>query len=155
MNSADKPAKKRKAPRKHNARIAAVQALYQMEITNRGATGVIEEFLEHRLHQTEAFDQTLFARLVGQVVEHQDQIDEAIRARLSGSWRLSRLDTTLRALLRCGCCELLIAPDTPVAVVLDEYVQIAKAFFDPKESGFVNATLDGIAKTLSASKAVK
>lgn len=147
--------KKRKAPGKHNARIAAVQALYQMEIANRGAASVIEEFLaEHLTGQPEflpkgAVDRNFFTRLVNDVVEQQDKIDQIIRARLSKKWRFSRIDAILRAILRCGCCELLVAKTIPTAVVVDEYVEIAKAFFDKSESGFINATLDAIASEVS------
>ena len=141
---------KPKAAARHNARLAAVQALYQMEISNRGAKGVIREFLEQRLAQPSEFfpdvqvDKTLFVKLVEQVVQNQSDIDKAIRLKLSGSWRLSRIDRTLRAILRCGCCELLFDSHAPHAVVLDEYVQIASAFFDKKETAFINATLDSI-----------
>ncbi|VAV96788.1 Transcription termination protein NusB [hydrothermal vent metagenome] len=146
MNATPSKPGHRKAPGKHNARLAAVQALYQMEIAKRGAAGVIKEFLEIRLDEAGEVDKTLFAKLVSEVVAHQDKIDEAIRGRLSGNWRLSRVDATLRAILRCGSCELLVLKDAPAAVVLDEYVEIAHDFFDAKETGFVNATLDAIAK---------
>lgn len=153
MKSTTPKSGSRKAPGKHHARLAAVQALYQMEIANRGAAGVIEEFLELRLGTSAKIgevDKTLFAKLVTEVVAHQDEIDEAIRERLSGNWRLSRVDATLRAILRCGGCELLVLQDAPVAVILDEYVEIARDFFDDKETGFVNATLDAIARNINA-----
>ncbi|PHR58046.1 MAG: transcription antitermination factor NusB [Robiginitomaculum sp.] len=153
MTSKPKKNYKRKAPGKHNARLAAVQALYQMEITDRGANGVIEEFLQERLQPEHldgsAIDRTFFKNLVETLVQNQANIDQAIRDHLSGGWRLSRVDATLRAILRCGSCELLVLRDTPMAVVIDEYVDIAKSFFDAKESGFVNATLDAIGKNLS------
>ncbi len=153
MTSKPKKNYKRKAPGKHNARLAAVQALYQMEITKRGAGGVIEEFLQERLQPEHLdgsdVDLTFFTKLVETLVQHQSNIDQAIRDHLSGSWRLSRVDATLRAILRCGTCELLVMTDTPIAVVIDEYVEIAKSFFDAKESGFVNATLDAIGKQVT------
>jgi len=143
---------KRKAPGKHHARIAAIQALYQMEISSRGAAGVIQEFLEQRFETPSEslpegeVDKPFFVRLVEQVVKNQDQIDQAIRHRLSGNWRLSRIDRTLRAILRCGSYELLVDSTAPRAVIIDEYVEITGAFFDKSEVGFINATLDSIAK---------
>ncbi len=143
----------RKAPGKHNARIAAIQALYQMDITGRGAAGVVDEFLDQRLEEPLEYldgtdiDRAFFAQLTKDVAEHQSKIDTAIRAKLSENWRLSRLDATLRALMRCACCELLVCVQAPAAVVLDEYVDISKLFFDVKETGFVNATLDAISKS--------
>lgn len=151
--------KKRKAPGKHNARFAAVQALYQMEISGRGANGVVEEFLTERLGEDPEFlasteiDRKFFAKLVKSVVSNQEQIDKAIRAHLSEKWRLSRLDTTLRAILRCGCCELTIDKTAKPAVVIDEYVEISHDFFDQKETGFINASLDAINKNFIESAA--
>ena len=150
---------KRKAPGKHNARIAAVQALYQMEISARGANSVVEEFLAERLGEAPEFlpstevDRNFFARLVKGVVNNQEQIDQAIRLQLSEKWRLSRIDATLRAILRCGCYELTIDKTAKPAVVIDEYVEISHSFFDQKETGFINASLDAINKSFIKSTA--
>lgn len=141
----------RGAPGKHNARISAVQVLYQMEITERGANSVLNEFIETPpddwkvLRKGQELDQAFLRRLVAQVVKSQDNLDAAIRKRLNAKWRFSRLDPTLRALLRAGTCELLeFTVDIPGKVVLNEYVEVAKQFFDDKETGFVNAVLQGI-----------
>lgn len=134
------------------ARLAAVQALYQMEMSGVGAEAVIAEFSEHRFDRdmegetlAEA-DETFFAELVKGVVAKQSAIDGAVTHRLAAGWRLERIDATLRAILRAGGWELLHRPDVPVEVAIDEYVEIAKSFFEGPEPGFVNGALDGIAR---------
>lgn len=134
------------------ARLAAVQALYQMELAGAGVETVIREFSDHRFQgdldgQTLAdADEAYFADICRGVVADQVRIDRAIAARLAQGWRLERLDATLRALLRCGAWELIDRPETPREVVIDEYVELAKAFFDDAEARFVNAALDGVAR---------
>ena len=138
------------------ARLAAVQALYQMELAGEGVETVISEFSNHRFDsdiEGEALaeaDEAYFAEIVRGVVENQRELDAAIKARLASNWRLERLDATLRALLRSGAWELLKQPDTPREVVIDEYVELAKAFFDDAEARFVNAALDGVARDARA-----
>ena len=138
------------------ARLAAVQALYQMELAGEGVETVIAEFSNHRFDadiEGEALaeaDESYFAAIVRGVVGCQRDIDAAIKARLASNWRLERLDATLRALLRSGGWELLKQPDTPREVVIDEYVELAKAFFDDAEARFVNAALDGVARDARA-----
>lgn len=134
------------------ARLAAVQALYQMELAGEGVETVVSEFRNFRFDAdiegqplAEA-DEDWFAAVAHGVVEHQRGIDEAIKARLASNWRLERLDATLRALLRCGAWELLHKPEVPREIVIDEYVELAKAFFDDAEAKFVNAALDGVAR---------
>ncbi len=134
------------------ARLAAVQALYQMELAGAGVETVITEFSNFRFDAdiegeplAEA-DEAYFADVVRGVVENQREIDAAITKRLAANWRLERIDATLRALLRSGAWELLKQPDTPREVVIDEYVELAKAFFDDAEARFVNAALDGVAR---------
>ena len=133
------------------ARLAAVQALYQMEVSGVGAEAVIREFADHRFDRDiegatmAQADESFFADLVRGVVESQADIDPAIVARLAANWRLDRIDATARAILRAGAYEL-IRCDTPVEIVIDEYVDIAKSFFEGPEPGFVNGALDGIAR---------
>ncbi|MFZ5669904.1 MAG: transcription antitermination factor NusB [Pseudomonadota bacterium] len=134
------------------ARLAAVQALYQMELAGTGVEAVVREFNEHRFDRdlegetlAEA-DEGFFAELVKGVVAEQDAIDGAIAHRLASGWRLERVDATLRAILRAGAWELVRRPDVPVEVAIDEYVEIAKSFFEGPEPGFVNGALDGIAR---------
>jgi len=134
------------------ARLAAVQALYQMELSGTGVEAVVREFSDHRFEgdlegETLAeADEDYFAEIVRTVVADQRGIDQAITARLASGWRLERLDATLRAILRAGTYELTHRRAVPTEVVIDEYVELAKAFFDAAEAKFVNAALDGIAR---------
>ncbi|HEY2660429.1 MAG TPA: transcription antitermination factor NusB [Caulobacteraceae bacterium] len=133
------------------ARLAAVQALYQMEVSGIGSEAVIREFVDHRFEgdlEGEALapaDEPYFNAIVRGAVEHQVQIDRAIVRRLAENWRLERLDATLRAILRAGAFELIHA-EAPTEVVIDEYVEMAKSFFEGPEPGFVNGALDAIAR---------
>ena len=134
------------------SRLAAVQALYQMELAGEGVETVITEFSNFRFDgdiEGEALaeaDEAYFADIVRGVIESQRDIDTAIKARLASNWKLERIDATLRALLRCGAWELKSKPDVPREIVIDEYVELAKAFFDEAEAKFVNAALDGVAR---------
>lgn len=139
-------------PARAVARLAAVQALYQMDVAGLGAEAVVREFHDHRFDRDlegsplAPADEAWFADVVRGVTEHQTEVDRAIRARLVASWRLERLDATVRAILRAGAFELMHkGPDAPVEVVIDEYVEVAKSFFEGPEPGFINAALDGIA----------
>lgn len=134
------------------ARLAAVQALYQMELAGEGVDTVITEFSNHRFdgdiegEMLAQADEAYFADIVRGVVGKQRDIDAAVKARLASNWRLERLDSTLRALLRAGAWELRERQDVPREIVIDEYVELAKAFFDDAEAKFVNAALDGVAR---------
>lgn len=134
------------------ARLAAVQALYQMELSGVGVEAVVREFSDHRFDSDiegeplGAADEEFFGEIVRGVVAGQAVIDKAVVKRLADGWRLERLDATVRAILRSGAYELAHKPDVPKEVVIDEYVELAKAFFDPAEAKFVNACLDGIAR---------
>ena len=138
--------------RRSGARLAAVQAVYQLEITERGAKAVIREFMEDRLgldddgHPVEDADPDLFKQIVQGVVDKQSLIDEAIKARLSEKWRRDRIDSTSRAILRCATQELATRADLSNAVIIEEYVGIAHAFFDGDEPKFVNGLLDKVAR---------
>jgi N utilization substance protein B len=134
------------------ARLAAVQALYQMEVSSAGAEAVIREFGEHRFDRDiedmtlAGADEGFFADVVRGVVAHQREIDAAVARRLAQNWRLERIDATVRAILRAGAYELAHRADVPTEVVIDEYVELAKSFFEGPEPGFVNGALDGVAK---------
>lgn len=139
------------------ARLAAVQALYQMEVSGAGAEAVIREFTEHRFDRDvpadpgedmtlAAADEAFFADLVRGVVTRQGEIDAAIAKRLASNWRLERIDATVRAMLRAGAYELIHRPDVPTEVAIDEYVELAKSFFEGPEPGFVNGALDAVAQ---------
>ncbi len=144
-------------PARSAARLAAVQALYQMEVSGIGAEAVVREFRDHRFDRhadgsapaglaPAGVDEAFFAELIAGVVAAQGDIDRAIGRRLSSGWRLERIDATARAILRCGAFELMRRIDIPHEIVIDEYVEVAKSFFDAAEPGFVNAALDAIAR---------
>lgn len=144
-----------RAETRRAARLGAVQALYQMEVSGASTADVIADFAAGKLPRpTEATynhaegDPELFKVLVEKAVDRQLTLDRAIARHLSKGWKLERLDAVARAILRAGAAELEQRPDIPVAVVIDEYVEIAKAFFDGREPGFVNATLDACARDL-------
>ena len=137
------------------ARLAAVQALYQMEHSGASTADVIAEFAAGKLpRETEASytnsegDLELFKVLVEKAVDRQATLDRAIARHLSKGWRLERLDAVARAILRAGAAELEQQPETPKPVVINEYVEIANAFFEGPEPGFINATLEACAADL-------
>lgn len=142
------------------ARLAAVQALYQMELSGVGADAVVAEFVDHRFERVidpdaegahgvlPAADEAFFAEIVKGVVAEQAAIDRAIVKRLASGWKLERLDATVRAALRAGAWELSHRPDVPTEVVIDQYVELSKGFTD--EGGFINAALDRIARDVRA-----
>ncbi len=126
------------------ARLAAVQALYQMELAGVGAEEVAEEFIAHRFGETPT-DADFFKSIVEGVPAHQVEIDKAIAACLSPTWTLTRMDSILRAILRAAGLELVARRDVPAKVVIDEYVGIAHDFFAGEEPSFANAALDRMA----------
>jgi N utilization substance protein B len=133
-----------------NARLAAVQALYQMEVSGAGVDSVVLEFIEHRLGQEmegsilgEA-DGEFFSEIVKGVVNSQKRVDRLIDENLAKNWKLSRLDATARSILRAAVFELISRPDIPGKVVMDEYLEISKAFFESEEPKFINGVLDSI-----------
>jgi N utilization substance protein B len=145
------------AERRRSARLAAVQALYQMEISGEGAEEVAEQFIAHRFAELgeqgmAAPDEEFFNAILEGVPPHQVEIDRAIAGALSQNWKLERVDSILRAVLRCGVFELVARRDVPAKVVIDEYVAVAGAFFGGDEPGFVNAALDTIARRKRATE---
>ncbi len=139
------------------ARLAAVQALYQMEVAGADRQTVQEEFETHRLgaeiegaHYREA-DVTFFREILAGVVADQAAIDQLTDRALVAKWPLGRIDTTLRALFRAAGYEITARPDIPARVSIGEYVDVAKAFFaEGKEAKFVNAVLDHMARETRA-----
>jgi len=137
------------------SRLAALQALYQLEITGIAPDDVIDEFIEHRFGRdlgsgTPSHDEAFFADLVHGVLKHQVEIDRSIARALASGWTLARIDSILRALLRSAAYELVARRDVPAKVVIDEYVELARDFFDGDEPGFVNAVLDCLARKARA-----
>jgi transcription antitermination protein NusB len=141
---------------RRGARLAAVQALYQMEMSGGGVTATVREYIDHRLGEDsetgplEKADASFFRFIVEGVVAEQAMIDASITQRLANGWRLERIDSIVRAAVRAATFELLRSADVPVAVVLDEYVGIVNAFFDGPEGGFANALLDRLARETNA-----
>lgn len=136
------------------ARLAAVQALYQMEQSGTGVKAVIREYRDYPGHEDEDgravrdADFPLFEDIVTGVVDIQDRLDKLIDRHLAEGWSLKRLDATARAILRCGAFELARRADIPVRTIINEYLECAHAFFDDeaREPGFINAVLDAAAK---------
>lgn len=138
------------------ARLGAVQALYQIELTGLAGKKIVAEFKEHRLSSSEDASEKVFAnaeffeRLVKNVVEDHIMLDAQIKARLTKGWTIERMDPIVRAALRCATYELLNCLDIPIAVIIDEYVGIVAAFHEGSEPGFVNGLLDSLAKHTKA-----
>ncbi|MEZ5800403.1 MAG: transcription antitermination factor NusB [Nitratireductor sp.] len=150
-NAPVKPANKRGA-----ARLAAVQALYQMEISGANVTEIVAEYENSRLgqeidgeHYLDA-DHGWFRSVVSGVVSQQRKIDPEIHAMLTPEWPLSRLHTLLRSILRAAVYELINRKEVPARVIISEYVDVAKAFFSDDEPGMINGVLDRITRKLRA-----
>ncbi|MDQ0316045.1 transcription antitermination factor NusB [Amorphus orientalis] len=154
MGANDTQPKDRPANQRGVARLAAAQALYQLELTRAPVNDVIAEFELFRLKQEieganwRDIDFAWFKELVSGVVENQREIDPKVNEALAAEWPLKRVDATLRAILRSGVYELLKRKDVPARVAISEYVEVAKAFFDDDEPRIVNGVLDRIGRDL-------
>ncbi|MFD2236031.1 transcription antitermination factor NusB [Aureimonas populi] len=152
MTAAPTPKPLRPANKRGAARLAAVQALYQMDVGGTSLVETVAEYENFRLGQEvdgETYreaDAAWFRDIVSGVVRGQTFVDPLIHSSLTADWPLSRLDTTLRAILRAGTYELTSRKDVPVAVIVAEYVDIAKAFYAEDEPRLVNAVLDRVAR---------
>ncbi|HXE17347.1 MAG TPA: transcription antitermination factor NusB [Stellaceae bacterium] len=132
------------------ARLAAVQALYQIDINEMPVEDVIEQ-LRARGDDEEGFgdaDDWLLADIVRGTVANRDDLDSLLDEMLAPGWTLARLETVLRAVLRAGAYELLARLEVPARVAINEYVDIAHAFFAGKEPGLVNGVLDRVGRRL-------
>lgn len=153
-NGGDPP----KANRRGAARLAAVQALYQMDIAGTGLNEILAQFESHWIGREVEGAQYLpaerayFRELVRGVIDDQRQLDPLIDEALQSDWPLKRVEALLRALLRAGAYELERKRDVPARVIMAEYVAIADAFLDRDETGMVNAVLDQIARQLRATE---
>ncbi len=143
-------------PARSAARLAAVQALYQFDMDATPLPKLLREFHHHRLGaeiegaQYRAAETGFFDDIVRGTAARVEEIDAIIAARLAAGWTLRRLDRTMKALLRAGTYELLARADVPTGAAINEYVEVAKAFFDEREAGFVNGLLDAIARQVRA-----
>lgn len=134
------------------ARLAAVQALFQHQMEKTPVPKLLKEFHDHRLgHEIEddqyhLAERDFFDDLVIGVTSRMEEIDQLVASKLASGWTLGRLDKTMLQILRAGTFELVAQEDVPVATVIDEYLDVAHAFFNKKDAGFVNGLLDSIAK---------
>ncbi|WP_408588967.1 transcription antitermination factor NusB [Novosphingobium sp.] len=134
------------------ARLAAVQALYQFDMEKTELRFLLDEFHMHRLGaeiedvEYLAADVAFFDDVVKGVAVRRDEIDALITAKLAQGWSVTRLDKTMLQILRAGTYELLARPDVTIGTVINEYLDVAHAFFDAREAKFVNGVLDGVAK---------
>jgi len=143
-----------RATSRHSAaRLAAVQALYQMEMTGTKAPIVIDEFQKHRFGAADAeegtparINETLFSDIVRGVVVRLEDIDRKIDASLPDTWQAERLEVVLRCILRAAALELLVRFEAPAAVIVSEYVRLAHSFFSEGEPAFANGVLDRLAR---------
>jgi transcription antitermination protein NusB len=148
----------RKANKRGAARLAAVQALYQMDLAGTGLNEILAEFESHWLGcevegaQYRPAEAAYFRDIVGGVVREQTRLDPQIDAALARGWPLRRIEAVLRAVLRAGAYELACRSDVPARVVMSEYVDVAAAFVDEEETGMVNAVLDQLAHQLRAAE---
>jgi N utilization substance protein B len=134
------------------ARLAAVQALYQMEVSGKGVIDALAEFEAFWIgREVEGIsfkpaENEFFRDILGGVVREQRPIDIKVDAALSAGWPLKRVEAVLRAILRAGAYELMFRKDVPARVAISEYVEVAHSFYSEDEPGLVNAVLDAIAR---------
>ncbi len=146
------PSVSRTANQRGAARLAAVQALYQMDVGRQSLEDTLSQFgtihVGREIEGEEYLpaDADFFRQIVTGVIKAQLQIDPAVDAGLADSWPMGRIDATLRAILRAAAFELLRRKDIPSRVVITEYVDVAKAFYEDEAPKMVNAVLDQIAK---------
>jgi transcription antitermination protein NusB len=158
MDENQKPAKPRSGNKRSAARLGAVQAVYQIEMTGVAPAVVVVEYVKHRLGQEidgDTFlpaDAPLFEELVQGTIERQADLDATISTALAAEWPLERLEMVLRAILRVATFELAHRIDVPVKVVIAEYVDIAHAFFAGKEPGLINGVLDKLGRQLRSTE---
>jgi N utilization substance protein B len=144
----------RKANRRGAARLAAVQALYQMDIAGAGLNEIFAEFESHWIGREVEGEEYLpaeaafFRAIVSGVVQEQRKLDRLIDTALQHGWPLKRIEAVLRAVLRAGAYELDHRRDVPARVVVSEYADVANAFVDKDETGMVNAVLDQLARQM-------
>lgn len=169
MTAAPKKKSGNEAPKGRSlARMAAVQALYQMDLAGADVADVIDEFERLRFNARKSVyeeanaggdvenslrgaDPVFFAEILRGVVRRQRDIDPMVDQQLASGWRLKRVDSILRAILRAGVFELVERPDVPARATLNEYINVAHAFFDGDEPRVVNGVLDALARKLRPS----
>lgn len=154
MSNDDNNKEVRPANKRGSARLAAVQALYQMDLSSTSVSTIVQEYESLRIGQEVDGEEYLdadigwFRGIVSGVVELQKTLDPMIHEALPQDWPLSRLDILLRSVLRSGVFELMKRKDVPAKVVINEYMDVAKAFFEEDEPRLVNGVLNNIAREL-------
>jgi len=134
------------------ARLAAAQALYQMEVSEASLPEVLAEFESHWIGQEvegvqyKPAEVAFFRDIVAGVLKDQGPIDRAVDAALAEGWPLKRVEALMRAILRAGFYEIRSRADVPARAAIKEYVDVAGAFYGPEESGMINAVLDALAR---------
>jgi len=153
--------KKNKSIKRSSARLAAVQALYEVDLSDSNVDEVLVNFLQTRWDTPQEIgdedrdtsplaepDKQLFSDLVRGVSKRRDELEEMLAGALSQEWTVDRLEAIVRIILMSGIYELYIRKDVPPRVVITQYVDVAHAFFEGPEPGFVNGVLDRMAKVL-------
>ena len=141
-----------KGKRRSAARLAAVQALYQLEVAGGAAESVVGEFNRYRFggeldgQQLVEADPALFGELVLGVTQRREEIDAQLESVLQGEWDFSSLELLIREILRAGAFEILMRPDIDPPLSISEYVDVTKAFFEKREPALVNGILDRLAR---------
>lgn len=144
--------------RRRGARLAAVQALYQMDVAGKGLVEALAEFetfwigKEVEGIELPQAEEALFRDILGGVVREQVPIDRAVDEALAQGWPLKRIELVLRAILRAGGYEMMFRKDVPVRVVINEYVEVAHLFYSEEEPRLVNGVLDAIGRKLRAAE---
>ena len=149
-----KPKRRGRSKSRTTGRLAAVQALYQLDVTDAVPDAVVADFLLHRLEETvddvpyQTADRTHFESVVRGVSLAHEDVDDMISAVLSEDWTVARLEPLLRAVMRAGTFELAYLVQVPPRVAITEYMAVAQAFFNEREPAMVNGVLDAIARAL-------
>jgi transcription antitermination protein NusB len=147
--------------RRQAARLAAVQALYQWQEGEHAPAEIIEQFLSIRTGETgeggmrRDADRPLFKDVVEGTVAHKDTLEQTVSGALAEGWTWARVDRLVRAILLAGAYELVHRSDVPPKVAINEYVEIAHAFYDQGEPNFVNSVLDRVARQARSAELVR
>jgi N utilization substance protein B len=146
---------KAKSGARSAARLAAVQALYQIQLAGQPAEIVVGEFIEHRFGQNplRAPDVDMFRDIVRNVLARRGELEPLVGSALAANWRLERMDKVMQALLLSGAYELVARPDVPTAVIINEYVELSHAFFEDEQAKVAHAVLDKVAREVRAGAA--
>jgi N utilization substance protein B len=150
-----------KPNRRQAARLAAVQALYQWQEGEHAPAEIIDQFLKVRRGEAgeggmrRDADQPLFRDVVEGTVEHKEELEQTVTGALAEDWTWARVDRLVRAILMAGAYELIHRKDVPARVAINEYVEIARAFYDQGEPNFVNSVLDRVARQSRSAELVR